>query len=152
MLDAFPIVNHQASRTLYLNKEPCHFDALCQHFSDTIVLIITPHGRIGQIVSVELSMDLRELDLDSEDMLLPSVSLTPRFLLGSSDTSRSLMAELLAVHLGTALTKSVRDGVSSLMLFLTLPGTDRHWDKLDDEVKSEFLIEVLQLVTPICQR
>ena len=137
-------------------------EAVWQSFTDKILLVVTPNGKIGQLMSVSLrggptdalAMPVSYHGEEEEEAMemLPDVSLTPRFLMGASSDRRGEMASTVAVQVASLLRRLAPNDDRTLVLGLTLPGSSRFWDDESgrhDEIKSTLFTQIIEIVSKV---
>lgn len=151
--------------------------AVWQSFSDKILLLVTPSGKLGQMISVSLAAGRASASISSgvggvssgglgggegitgmyevpaEEMdMLPDVPLTPRFLMGASTDARGDMASTLSVQIASLLRRLAPDDGRTLVFGLTLPGSAAFWaddNGENDEVKAMLFPQIIHIVSMV---
>jgi hypothetical protein len=153
---SFPVGFSQATEQFCLGQYKRGVTAACILFTDRIVLLLTSNGKMGQFLSVstgQASLPQNELQTESDMSMLPDISLTPDWVLGSSDTARSHMASLLSVQVTSALMSQGMNANQKLLFGLNLPGEERFWQDNDgdenQQEKQEAFINLVKLAVRV---
>lgn len=129
------------------------FTLSCTLFEDTVSLLITANGKIGQLISVALpeGPDLGN-DLSADFGMLPNTEITPEWLLGANDTARSEMVGAMTAQTASILQKRVQVRERRLLMGIMLPGSEGFWRNDQDsaeETRKELFFRLIGSATDL---
>ncbi|GAO49393.1 hypothetical protein SAICODRAFT_68448 [Saitoella complicata NRRL Y-17804] len=144
-----PVQTRQAARFI----DGKHTECLVYGFADRIMVLVTDSGKIGQMLSVSLETSslVPPPPLGAEHLdLLPPSHITPKYMLGASNTPRGELGQLYAVHIASLVASQNPDEARTVIVGLALSTNVRGYDYEDTEImgakeRSRFL-DVLELV------
>ena len=136
----------QRRASLHIGDTVVSMDVVCQFFSDTIFLVATPEGRIGQLVELDLTTHRDQMSTTNTlNMLIPN-NLEPKNLFGTIDNTKSTMQEIIAIHTASLVSTRQRSQATSLLMGVTLPGSVEFWEAQNPSVRNKFILGLLDVI------